>query len=524
MDRYSLKDYERLLDKEGLLTFSRLDGREDAEVTYLTYDSRAVVPGTLFICKGAAFKEEYLLSALEKGAAGYVSEKEWPGADGAACLIVDDIRLAMPPLAEMFFNEAWKKLKITAFGGTKGKSTSTYYMKAIVDDYMQGCGGKESAVLSSIDEYDGVIRRESHITTPESVELHEHMANAVSSDIAFMEMEVSSQALKYNRVDHMRFDVSVFLNISEDHISPIEHKDFEDYLTSKMKMFALSDNTLVNLDADCMDRVLPAAQAAGKVYTFSLKDKGADYYGYDIRKEQEEIRFRIRCADFDEPFALTMPGLFNVENAVAAAAAAHLLGIPLSFIRSGLHRARSSGRMELYRSADGIVTAVVDYAHNKLSFDKLFGSTRQEYPEHEIVAVFGCPGYKAYIRRKDLGEISGAYSSKVYLCAEDPGKEPPQHISEEIAGYVAAQGCPYEIIEDRGAAIHKAIMECRVPTVILITGKGGETRQKYGTTYAPCISDVDYVKRYIEEYDQSPHHAYDYTGWIPEAERGAFRS
>ena len=115
----------------------------------------------------------------------------------------------------------------------------------------------------------------------------------------------------------------------------------------------------------------------------------------------------MKCDKFDETFSLTMPGLFNVENAVAVVAAATLLNIPLEYIKSGLHRARSSGRMDLYTSADKRVTAVVDYAHNKLSFEKLFGSTREEYPDHDIVAIFGCPGYKAYIRRKDLGLIAG---------------------------------------------------------------------------------------------------------------------
>jgi len=511
LEHYTLDSYKDLLADAGLLISAGLRGQGGRTVSWLTYDSRTVKDGTLFICKGAAFNEKYLRDAAGSGAIAYVSEKAYDV--DIPCIIVSDIRRAMPPLAERFFNYSWKKLKITAFGGTKGKSTSAYYMKAIVDDYMAATGGRESAIISSIDDYDGVTRTESHITTPESVELHEHMFNAVSSGITFMEMEASSQALKYNRVDNMRFDAAVFLNISEDHISPLEHKDFEDYLSSKMKMFRLTDHAIVNLDADCIDRVLEEAKAAGDLHTFSLKDSKADYYGYDVHKEGGEIVFHIRCSSFDEEFRLTMPGLFNAENAVAAAAAADLQGIPAKYIRSGLYRARSYGRMELYQSGDGLVTAVVDYAHNKLSFEKLFGSTREEYPGHDIVAIFGCPGYKAYIRRKDLGEISGAYCSKVYLVAEDPGKEPPQHISGEIAGYVAARGCPYEIIEDRGAAINKAIMECRRPTVILITGKGGETRQKYGTTYAPCISDVEYVKRYISEYNESPHHAYDYSGW-----------
>jgi UDP-N-acetylmuramoyl-L-alanyl-D-glutamate--2,6-diaminopimelate ligase len=504
-----LEAYEAILRDEDLLTDARVLGHESQLITYLTYNSKDVVPGTLFICKGAAFKPIYLEEAVKNGAVAYVSEVSYDVQ--VPCLLVKDIRKAMPPMAEKYFNQAWKQLTIAAFGGTKGKSTSAYYMKAIVDDYMAATGGKESAVLSSIDMYDGVIRQESHITTPESVELHEHMRHAVDSGITFMEMEVSSQALKYDRVEHMQFDVAVYLNISEDHISPIEHVDFEDYLSSKMKMFALAKQAVVNLDADFSERALEAAKDAGDFKTFSLKNPSADFYGYDIHKENGEIVFSVRCRQFDETFRLTMPGLFNVENAVAVVAAASLLNIPMTYIKSGLYRARSSGRMELYTSKDKRVTAVVDYAHNKLSFEKLFGSTREEYPNHDIVAIFGCPGYKAYIRRRDLGTIAGMYSKKVYLVAEDPGKEPVQQISEDIAQYVAAQNCPYEIIEDRGVAIHKAILECKRPTVLLITGKGNETRQKYGTIYADCTTDVQYVKMYLEEYDKAPFHVIEPT-------------
>lgn len=502
MEKYTLQEYAGVLQNLRMMKEFYSNGEEDKTVEYLTYDSREVTEGTLFICKGAAFKAEYLDAAIEKGAIAYVSEVKYDTQKDVPYFLVDDIRKAMPPLAEKFNNAPWKKLTITGIGGTKGKSTSAYYMKAIVDDYMAATGGKESAVLSSIDIYDGVIKKESHITTPESVELQEHLRHAVESGITFAEMEVSSQALKYNRVDNMRFDVGVFLNISEDHISPIEHPDFEDYFSSKLKMFAQTKNALINTGSDYFDRVLEAAQVAPNVITFGTRE-GSDIYGYDIRKVNHEIHFRVKCDQFDEDFALTMPGLFNVENALAAIAAACVFHIPLEFMKSGLYRARSSGRMETYMSEDKNVIAVVDYAHNKLSFDKLFSSTRKEYPDYDIISIFGCPGKKAYIRRRDLGTIAGMYSKKVYLVAEDPGAEPVEEISKDIAQYVEAQHCPYEMIEDRGDAIHKAIMEATGKTILLITGKGNETRQKYGTEYLDCPSDVEYVKRYLEDYNKN---------------------
>lgn len=493
---YCLRDYEKALKECGLLLKSTV--KDNLKVTGLTFDSREVATGTLFICKGAAFKREYLDMAEEKGAIACVSGTEY---SDFPCITVSDIRRAMAVLANMYYDEPWKKLKLTGFGGTKGKSTSAYYMKAITDDYMKATGGKESAIISSIDTYDGVIREESHITTPEAVELQMHLANAVQSGITWAQMEISSQALKYDRVAEMRFDVGVFLNISEDHISPLEHRDFDDYFNSKMMMFPITDTAAVNLDCDLACKVLERAESAKKVVTFSRRDERADYFAYDIKKSGHGSSFRIRHGDFDGEFTLTMPGLFNVENALGAAAAACEQGIPWEYIRSGLERARSGGRMELYSSADGNIIAIVDYAHNKLSFETLFSSMAAEYPGYNMVAVFGCPGKKALSRRRDLGTIAGRYSKKVIITAEDPGEEPFAGISHEIEQYVHSAGASCEIIEDRGQAIKRAIDTAEGKTIILITGKGRETRQKYGREYIPCPSDVDYATRYLAEYD-----------------------
>ncbi len=507
----TLKQYKDALDAAGLLKACVNESAFDKEISYVTYDSREVKEGTLFICKGAAFKPEYLKSSINSGACAYISEAEYEEGGDVPAIIVTDIRKAMPVLGDLFYDYPQNKLNLTGFGGTKGKSTSTYYMKYVVDEYLESIGKPESAVLSSIDNYDGVIRQEAHNTTEESLELHKHFHNAVSSNIEFLEMEVSSQGLKYDRVLGIGYKVVVFLNISEDHISPNEHADFEDYLSSKMKMFALAEHAVVCLDTDCLDRVLEEAKASGDVTTVSCKNPEADYYAHDIRKEGESIFFGVtkkKAPAFEEEFELTMPGLFNVENALGVIAAAEIYGIPLGCIKAGLKKAKSPGRMELFKSEDGLVNAFVDYAHNKLSFEALYSSVKKEFPGYRIVGLFGCPGGKAYQRRYELPQVAAKYADKIYICAEDPGPDPAEEISAEVAKYAREAGIDYEEIEDRGAAIHKAILEVRKPTVLLITGKGEETRQKYGTTYAPCKSDADYTKDYIKEYNESPHHAF----------------
>lgn len=501
MKDYTLKDYLAVLTERGFLVKNGIRGHEDVLVRNLTYNSTEVLKDTLFICKGVSFRAKYLEDAVKSGAVCYISEREYPLDKQVPFIIVNDIRKAMPVIANMFYNAAWEDFKLIGITGTKGKSTTTYYIKAILDDYLESQNLIESAMISSIDLFDGVERKETHITTPEAFELHRHFRHAADSGIRYLEMEASSQALKYDRVNEILFDVGVFLNISEDHISPIEHENLEDYFRSKLRIFERSKVGCVNLDSDFGNQVLEAAKQCPKVITFGTREP-ADIYGYNIRKEGHSILFNVRCARFDEPFELTMPGLFNVENALAAIAIACALDIPLEFIHSGLKRARSSGRMELYASKDSKVIAIVDYAHNKLSFDKLFSSVLEEYPGYGIVTIFGCPGKKAFVRRRDLGLIAGEFSKKVYLVAEDPGYEPVEEISRDIAQYVEQKGCPYEMIEDRGEAISKAVHEVTENTVILITGKGNETRQKYGCEYLDYPSDVEFTVKYIKEYDE----------------------
>ena len=476
------------------------------EVSTLTYNSKDVKNDTMFVCKGFGdnFKEEYLKSAIEKGSFIYVATKKYDV--GIPAIIVKDAFISLSILSKLYYNFESDKLNVIGITGTKGKSTTAYYIKYILDEYAKEMGNKDTAIISSIDTYDGVEKFESHLTTPESLDMYKHFSNSINSGIENLVMEVSSQALKIGRVHSLDFDIGVFLNISEDHISPIEHPDFDDYFNSKLKIFKKCKTACVNLDCDFSDKILDRAKADSKeVITFSTKEEKADIYAYDIKKQGFDTVFKVKCDKFDEEFILTMPGLFNVENALAAIAVAYKMGISKKYIYLGLKEARSSGRMEVYHSEDERILCIVDYAHNKLSFEKLFESTKSEYSDRKIITIFGCPGKKAYLRRRDLGRVAGKNSDKIYLVAEDPGYEPVINISTEIAKYVEEYMTNYEMIEDRGQAIKEAINFADKnydKVVLLITGKGNETRQKYGSEYVPCKSDVEYVKEYINEYNK----------------------
>ena len=468
--------------------------------TGVTYSSKNVEKGNLFVCKGVHFKEEYLAEAVSRGATAYVSEKEYEAGGSIKAFIVDDIREAMRTVAESFYGPVYEKLHLTGITGTKGKSSTTYFMVGIIDEYMASEGKGRSAVFSTINNYDGVIEEESHLTTPEIMELYKHMNNACQSGIEYMTMEVSSQALKVGRVEGVRFDVGCFLNISPDHISSIEHPDFDDYFRSKLRLFEMCDIACVNLDSDERERVVRAAGAAGSVVTFSKSDEGANVYGCNITSVNGRINFDVKVRnlssigidDFDEHIELGSFGMLNVENALAAISISVCYGIPFVHVKAGLAKTVVPGRTELFSSDDGETMYIIDYAHNKLSFEKLIDTVRFEFKDKPLYAVFGCVGDKAYDRREEMGTIAGQNCIKAYVTEQHPGEEPVEGICNEIAEFVRAAGGECDVVPDRGEAIRRAVAEVK-EGVVLIIGRGRETRQKRGLRYVGTPSDVDYL-------------------------------
>lgn len=496
-----LGEYLERLKQAELVTAFQIKN-EEQEIKGLTFCSKEAVSEGIFVCKGAAFRDDYLKEARERGSVCYVSEKEYALDGDMDFIIVRDIRTAMPILAELFYRTERLKLRVTGVTGTKGKTTTAFYLKAILDAWARQKGEKETGILSSVENYDGKETKPSSLTTPEALEIHRYLRNCEDTGLSHMTMEVSSQALKYKRVRGMDFEVGVFLNISEDHISPGEHEDFEDYFTSKLSVFKQTRTACVNLDSGERERILQAARLSERVLTFGTTG-APDIWGHDIEMSQGRISFWVRCKEFHEKFYLRMHGLFNVENALAAITAAYAYGIPVECMKEGIASVQVKGRMEEFESRDKKLVTIVDYAHNRLSFEKLYDSVFQEYPGYQVVTVFGCPGNKALNRRRDLGLIAGLFSNMVYLTMDDPGTESTAQISREVSHYVEMVGCQCICIEDRALAIQQAITDAPERTVVLVLGKGNEGRQRFGNMVYDCPTDTELVKQSMRYYDRN---------------------
>lgn len=582
----TLDVYADLLDRAGIVV-RRPGARVEAgiKVAYATDDSRAARSGTLFVCKGAAFKREYLLQAIETGAVAYVSEVDYgasapiapaTGAGNEAdpcggapaapagvagseagsrggisaprdvasskaspcgdapiapatvasneaephkgtptspaavlsqtpCILVTDIRAALGLLADAAYDHPSGRVKVCAFTGTKGKTTSAYYLRSMLAAHAEATGAHAPALLTGVEYDDGIERGESLLTTPESFELERRLANAACAGCEHVVMEVSSQALKYQRTRGVEFAVGAFTNFGEDHISPIEHPTLEDYLESKLMLFDRCRVAAVNLDMDVADRALAAARASKtveRVLTYSIERMDADVAVLAFERGERGIRARVRTPRFTRTLTVPSPAVFNLSNALGAIACAEALGVAPEAIERGLAEARVPGRMELHPSASGRIMGVVDYAHNGMSLETLLRDLRASYPGREIAVVFGATGGKGVDRRETMGAAAGKLADRIVITEDDPGPEDPAVICEAIAHAVSAQGhANWQVELDRSAAIERAVRETAGPAVVIVTGKGNDPFMLRRGVHEPYEPDGVQLQRALDAWE-----------------------
>ncbi len=480
MNTLPIRSYIEALQAADLLCAHTCHGIEERPIRELTYDSREVKADTLFVCKGAAFRPAYLMQSAAAGAVAYVSETAYDCELPA--MIVSDIRRAMAVLADVFFAAPYRELPVIGITGTKGKSSTVAMLTAMIDVHAKQTGKKPCGMISSLGIFDGEERTEARLTTPEAIPLYRHLRRAADAKLPCVVVEVSSQALKYHRVGGIKFQAAAVLNLSRDHISPVEHPDMEDYIAAKAQILRQTKMGFINMDSCHLDGLTEALTEIPAWIGYGICKK-ASYEVKHLSRTAEGYTFSVTGPQWEAAFSLPLPGIFNVENALAAICIGRALGLSDQAMQEGLADISIPGRTEILKNADESRVAVVDYAHNGISFENVFSMARLLYPSHRMVCVFGSTGDKAQSRREDLAKVAARLADVVYLTMDDPGYERVEDIMAEIAAHIEEnrrdRKRPTVYLEaDRKAAIERAMREQTGRVCFLLLGKGRETAQK----------------------------------------------
>ncbi|MBA1392934.1 UDP-N-acetylmuramoyl-L-alanyl-D-glutamate--2,6-diaminopimelate ligase, partial [Lactobacillus sp. XV13L] len=476
-----------LLKEHHLLT--KADIVFDNEITNVTYDSRQAQKDGMFFCKGTHFKEEYLRQAQQNGASTYVSQQEYPDIKGMNALIVNDVQKAMALLGAAFYDYPQNDLFIIAFTGTKGKTTSAYFTRGILQAYTN----KKTALFSTIDRIVGPQpqqRFKSSLTTPESLDLFKEMRQAVDNKMTHLVMEVSSQAYLRNRVYGLHYDVGFFLNITPDHIGPNEHPNFANYLHCKLQLLVNSKICVLNANSDHFDEIYQAAKATTQpenIYLFARQGTPGQNIDFIYQSQQatlaqsefqlQGISDKAKEMNVTGNYELSLAGDFNETNAVAAIIGAGLAGVPYQLAQTAITNVHIPGRMETLKTQHH-GTVYVDYAHNYGSMKALLSFLQRQNPHSKMFVVVGSTGNKGVSRREGFGKVLSEYADYAYLTTDDPGFEDPQKIAEEIDSYINHKQVQVQIILDRQRAIQAAITQSHPGDVVVLAGKGEDAYQK----------------------------------------------
>ena len=459
-----------VLDSQKLITeISAIEQPYCAEG--IADDSRVSGKGYIFICKGADFREEYLNAALDAGACMYISERKYT--DRVPYIIVNDIRRAMAAAGRWFYGDPGDSLTKIGVTGTKGKTSCV----SILSDIMRSAG-IETAEFTTHNIRIGEDTYESALTTPEPLELQRYFREAVDDGMKAVAMEISSQAMKMKRVYHERYRVGVFLNIERDHISPSEHADMDEYLECKVAMFRQCDTVIINRDTAMFDRIIAAVPEGTKVILFGQRSYETFLPDAVIRNVQMDIgglSFDISYKGSTVDIHTNLIGRFNVENIAAAVLSAMELGVDTDVIRNAVRNIFIPGRLNMLEVCGRHV--IIDYAHNHLSYDRLYRTVRSIYPDSRMTVMVGAVGSKAFGRRREAGQVANVYADRVVITEQDSAGESAGKIAMEIARYVRK---PYKIVPRREIAIRQILDGSEPGDVIVLTGKGDEKTLRTG--------------------------------------------
>ena len=458
---------------EGL----KLRGDLELDIKGIQKDSRKIKEGDLFVAiKGYEFDgHKYIENAIQNGATAIMVEegcnlKEFNIPGEITVVMAKDTREALAICAINFYGDPSAKFKLIGVTGTKGKTTTTFMIKEILER-----AGKKVGLIGTIATYiNGKKIKDSDRTTPEGLELQQIFAQMVKEGVEAVVMEVSSQSLKLHRVDGCQFDIVLFTNFSEDHISKNEHPDMEDYFQSKLKLFKMCKVGIVNTD-DLHGAKIPGMFPDSDITTYGI-DNYAKLLAKDITITNSYVDFKVKITDKNERVKTGIPGRFSVYNSLAAICVAQKFGISPEIIKEALLEVRVPGRSELVDNKLEILI-MIDYAHSPESLQNILQAVKS-YTRGKVISVFGCGGDRDSSKRPIMGEISGRIADFTFITSDNPRTEDPEKIVEQIEEGMKKTKGKYKVVVDRTEAIKEAIQMATKRDIIVLAGKGHEPYQE----------------------------------------------
>ena len=450
----------------------------DCEINHITNDSREAKQGSIFVCvKGFATDGHlYAQKAYSNGCRAFVCEERIDLPNDASIVLVESSRNALALLSCALYGDPSNELIVIGITGTKGKTTTALMIKQLLDASNIPCGyiGSNGIIYAG-------KKTDANNTTPESYKLQSFMRDMVACGTKAVVMEVSSQALKLNRVLGIKFDITLFTNLSPDHIGPGEHDDFEDYFNAKKRLFDDYNCKVVIANADDKYTKPMLADCKSNVVLYSL-NAPSNYQAEAIEFCRTEaflgMKFNCKYKNKTFPCAISIPGEFNVYNALSCLALADNLGIDLSWAVKTLSQMQIEGRFEVIHIENG-ACFVIDYAHNGLSLESALKALRKYEPNH-LICLFGSVGCRTQIRRIQMGEVASRLADFSILTSDNPATENPMQIINEIAVQYTNSNS-YIAIPDRTEAIKYAYESSKKGDIILLAGKGHEKYQLVGS-------------------------------------------
>lgn len=460
----------KLLEK---IEYSVMIGSVDTEISTLVYDSRKVEKDSVFVCISGAVRDahDFIPDVVEKGAAAVIVEKDVTPIDGVTYIKVENTRIALANMAAAYFDYPATKLKTIGITGTKGKTTTTYMVKSILDS-----SGIKTGLIGTIEAIVGDKKIPSANTTPESYRVQELFAEMVEAGLDAVVMEVSSQALMMHRVDGFIFDIGVFTNLEPDHIGDNEHKDFDDYMYCKSLLFQQCKMGIFNGDSEFVAGILKGHTC--EVETFGY-GKENDLIAEDVELMNENGTLGVKYhvgGKMDMNVEVNVPGSFSVYNSLTAIAICKEFNVPENVVKSSLLDVKVKGRIEMIPVSPRY-TLMIDYAHNAMSLESLL-TTLKAYNPGRLVCLFGCGGNRAKSRRYEMGEVSSRLADLTVVTSDNPRNEEPMDIINDILIGVAKADGEYVTIPDRKEAIAYCMKNAKNGDIIVLAGKGHEDYQE----------------------------------------------